>query len=965
MFFMKINLVSTQPAHPPTDLIGVFRSQQRAPEKYTLQQVGEMTQGLFDAFTHEDISRYEKNPAIVKLHEQLVSATGADRLRLSMELKNAKAREYIERSNFMSMVHDFQGVCGAVAAFSNPEIANKISVISSHLVNIGVQIAGLAGCGPLAAEGAVTPIGFGSAILTAVGHISHLFQPRKGIAIEQATLDAICVLSQQIHQLHEEVVRRFDDLNLKLTKLEIDIVQQFALLHKKADHLQEGLELIHEKMVRHNFQIQHTLSSLSQAISDLGHQFTDQATRTTVDKISSSINAIKYDVTGGYMDDTRFAQVISQVLADIDETSKLREVAGPLTVLSPKEVAKWQPTRGSALWANYYINPMQVYVAKVLGIKPVGVVSNPLLLCYSTLALLLINSKRYTTSEDRFALHISKRELTAIKKVAEEVNAVQLALVPLRNLDIYVFIFQQIQLNLVHFEMHYQAAIEKFQKMKTQEIELAAKQARIEQQALEIKRFNMQTIEPDSSPPLSFRAHRKVVSGGIEGDRPDEGVKVAYVKAIDNIVLYNKKYQELEARVIYPAEGYLGPLLPITPALIEDITKKLPKNIQDAIEFNVIALTFRYFTRDNCEFHLQVWTGDKICYEVNLPYQMPMYKPNESEWLFWVGGCTPTGKSETVGVSKGSFKHKRTTFDFDNNIVRPILEQRKGYIECFNPEEHVNIVPIPDLKLLDTRAGQLLEEIYQELREQFNRSIHYLFDADTNSPLGVAITEFDALFKQLKAVFALAFPDAYSSSGDLSRLIHELDIPTSRSEFLLYLQANPTQLGSELFNKIRGLIALYQELLPSILEHLKTTTANQSLETVAAAVDTFIQEYEPTAVETNPVVPVSEGSERHDTLRASQLRVKQLEALLGVVARRVRDLPPEVATQIVDGAAEDYRTFLQLHPHLIGLGAVEASSVAQLMARSDSPIFGARGGDLTTPAAKAADPETANLDFVS
>jgi len=938
---MKFNLLASQPVVPTPDFSRMFQTQKPIPEKYTLQQVGEMTQGLLDAFTHE---------AAIKTGERT----------RAIELRNANAKAFLERNNFMSMVRDFQGAAGAVAAFASPEKANQINVISTHFVNIGVQVAGLAGYGPLAGEDAVTPIGFGSAIMTAIGQISSLFRKQSGVTFERAVMDAIGVLSQQIHQLREEMHRRFDDIQFQLFMMNSDIIIQFSLLHKEVGHIDQKLDQIHAAIVSNHSQLQFTLSSISQSISDLGRDFADRTTRDEVSKLTDLISPVLYNINDGYMTDEEFSKLSGQLLAAIGTNIKRQDLAGALSNLPDGEIAKWRPIKHSVQWASYQVNAVRAYAAAITRSPLEREVGNPLLLCYTTLTLILINRGRYSTSSDELALHISKAELEKIAEVFAEINTLKESLIPLRAPDLYATLLRQIKTSVGDFKKAYEEAIRAFETKKEGEFQLATEQAKTKQQVIDIQRFNAQEIEPGCQGPNWFVSRRHVCGEGYNPNptAADDSLqaRTTHVKTIkEDMVAHAKKYQAHNAQIIYPAEGYQGPLLPITLNVVERIIKKLPKKTQHALELNKLQLQFRYFTKDNREFHLQALIDGHVCYEVNLPYEMPLYQPGESEWSFWVGGLSPTGEVLEHGIRKGVLQPKKKTYDYWDNVFKPTLKTREGYLECFKPEEQPNIASRLEIDAIETKANAHNTTVYQTLREQFNESVRPQVESDYKSKLGKAITAFDANFKRLKALLALAFPDAHTPSHVLYRLIYENDIPLSRQDFLIYLEENPSKLGNELFVKLEAFILELERHLPSLVDSLRSTASHQLLDTVLTELENLITEYRPSAAESNQMAPRRRGMQAHDDLRDKDRQIAQLTATLRAVSRTVNGLPAELAEAFKDETLGHLADIVSDHPHLMGNEATRAPAlVAQLIATSGgSPVFGAHRNGAARPSLPA------------
>lgn len=924
---MKFNLLASQPAAPSPDFSHLFQTQKPIPPKYTLQQVGEMTQGLLEAFTHEATTRgYERTRAI--------------------ELKNAKAKEFLERNNFMSMVHDFQGVAGAVAAFASPERANQINIISSHFVNIGIQVAGLAGYGPLAGEGGVTPIGFGSTILTAIGQISSLFRKQSGVTFESAVMDAIGVLSQQINQLRDEMHRRFDDVQFQLFMMNSDIIIQFSLLHKEVGHLDQKLDQIHAAIVSNHSQLQHTLSSISQSISDLGKDFADRTTRDEVSKLTDLISPVLYNINDGHMTDEEFSKLSGQLLAAIGTNIKRQDLAGALSNLPDGEIVKWRPIKHSVQWASYQVNAVRAYAAATTR-SPLGrEVGNPLLLCYATLTLILINRGRYSTSSDELAQHISKVELEKIAEVITEINTLKESLIPLRAPDLYAALLRQIKISVGDFKKAYEEAINAFETKKEGEFQLDTEKAKTKQQLIDIQRFNAQEIEPGCQGPNWFVSRRHVCGEGYESNptayTDSLQARTTYVKTIkDDMAAHAKKYQAQNAQIIYPAEGYQGPLLPLSLEIVERIIKRLPNKTQHALELNTLQLQFRYFTKDNREFHLQALIDGHVCYEVNLPYEMPLYQPG-AEWLFWVGGLSPTGEVVEHGIRQGVLQPKKKKYDYWDNVFKPTLKTREGYLERFKPEEQPNIASRLEIDAIETKANAHNIAVYQTLREQFNASVQPQVESDCKSKLGKAITAFDANFKRLKALLALAFPDTHSPSHVLYRLIYENNIALSRQDFLLYLEENPSQLGNELFGKLEKFILELERHLPSLVDSLRSTASHQLLDSVLAELEHLIDEYRPSAVECNQIAPRRRGVQTHDALREKDLEIAQLKAKLTAVSRTVNGLPTDLGKAFKEETLGHLEDIVNEHPHLMGNEAMRAPvSTAQRIATSGgSPVFG-------------------------
>ena len=483
--------------------------------------------------------------------------------------------------------------------------------------------------------------------------------------------------------------RRFDDIQFKLFMVNGDIMIQFGLLHKKIDQIDTQLAQIRVALGSNYNQLQYTLGSISQSVSHLGRQVLDQETRRATKSLTDIIDPILYNINNGYMTDTEFSKLSSQLLAAIHRGVQQKEVAGNLANLSDSEVVKWQPTRDSVQWANYQINSVRAYAAAEMR-RPVGKeVGNPLLLTYMTLALLLINRRRYSTSFDPLALHVSITEMDAIKKVVIEVDEANKALVPLQDPGLYLTLFRSIKTSAQAFGNAYEDEIKAFQTNKGSELDLDTSKARTHQQVIDVERFDAQKIEPGYQGPNWFWSRRDVCGEGYNSNptasTDSENARITHVQAIKNdMVAYAQKYKAQKAQIIYPAEGYEGPLLPITLNIVESIIKQLPNKTKHALELNTLQLQFRYFTQDNREFHLQACVDSDVCYEVNLSYKMPLYNPGETEWSFWVGGLSPTGEVIEHVIRQGQLRPKKKTYDYWDKVFKPTLKKCEGYAcACF------------------------------------------------------------------------------------------------------------------------------------------------------------------------------------------------------------------------------------------------------------------------------------------
>lgn len=984
---MKLNLIDSQPASRPSDFTRLFQSPANEIETYTLQEIGEMTAGLVDAFTQDGIAGFEKNAAIIKIYEDLQKAPNPQaRLRLSIALKNAKAKEYIERNQFMSMIHDIQGVAGAMAVFAPPELANQIQVISNHFVNVGVQVAGIAGYGPLAAEGAVTPLGFGTTLLTAIGQISSLFGRPRGITIERATFDAICMLSRQVDQLREEMHRRFDEVQFQIFLMNSDIMIQFGLVHKNVELVHTKLEQIHAEIVANHSQLQSTLNSINQAVTDLGRQFLEKETREVVNKLVDVVNPILYNINNGYMTDSEFTTLSGKLLAAIHSTIHQREIAGPLVNLTDRIVTKWQSPKDSAQWATYQINPLLAYATTTLGRPLEREVGNPLLLCYLTIALLLINTREYSTSSDRLALHISKNSLEAIKKVVGEFEEIKKVLEFFRDPMLYTKLLKQIRININTLKKEYLKSVAEFEISKAAELENTVEKAKTKQQEQDIKQFNSQKIEPNWKGGDKryewFRAEHQVSDGsysntcvpslnqGMGENTAGKSLSArnAYVSRMEEEFQANiRKFENLSASIIYPAEGSKGKLLPITPDLMKNILNTLPQNIQHAVELNQLQLRFQYIIEDKVievkkekgfnwlfqepkkekatpKFSLQLWIENNLCYSVCLPYVMQIYTPGESEWLFWVGGTRPIGGVNCVNFGSGSHKH----CSWNQQIYIPRTEYCEGYIKTFDPHAVINTAPPANIIQVNELAKQRITKCYQTFREQFNKNIRADMKSDDDSELGKSITAMDANFKRLKALLALAFPDIHSPSHVLYR-VNQADAPVSRSDLVSYLENNPSLLGQEVFVILEGFVNELEKNLPATVSSLTLTASNQMLDRVLMELQDWIKLYSPTAVESNSLDPIPRGRERHDQLRQQARTITSYEAILTALSRTVIGLPPDAAQAFIEETREHLSEVAAENPRILDDGADASPNLVSRMIADGRSLF-RRNPDSPNPA---------------
>lgn len=969
--------ILTQDAVVPPDLEFKPKSDVTHPDPMQmLEHVLQVTNELVHAWTQDGIQSFEDDARVVELHSKMLAATNPlERLSLSIDVKNEKAKVSAERLQFDKVagdLHDLGKGAASVAFLTGDyQLSKQIAVVTEQSFHVGMQIAGLAGFGSLAATGAVNPVGLGVSLLGAAAAISDAFSPQKD-PIRPMLTAILTQLANQHREIMAEMALRHIDIKAQIGELGLEVVTGFATLSERVECIQETLGLLHCMVVENSIQTKHTLNSFSQSMAAILDIVKHKTTIDVVDIISKPINRIVYNGSGGYLDEKTIRSLVSKLITSVKVTSKRAEVAGSNDVPKNLNLSQWNISSRTAGFADFHINELRAIAARHMPGIPDTSLSNPLLWCYSTLALLILYRKQYSV-DPKHRNHISTREIKNIQGLVQDGQQIQELQQRLRAPELYESLLTELQASLQQFKACYQQHLMEFRVKQEKEIEILRRKEDAEISEVQVNALKYQRIDVNGlyhrwfDGESNFRgngtkSYMSLRPGARGGD--SEYNHHAYI-ALETFVTTGKA-QILEQKTaylgsygfaIYPEGSFSGPVLPITRELAIKIQESLPMAMTGAVKLNLASFYFRYSVDDDHRFHLKTYVNDQLCHHITMQYEPLFYEGAEAIWWYWVGGRVPIDASYNPVFAFTGVGSTGTHY-YDYSIYHPIPKPRLGALTTLSSRETLLVNKVSDdVGLLVMHSSeQLIQKKQEQIRKSYNREVMNTFKSDTDSAFGQAITEFFAKLTCLKTFLALCLHDEYENpDSDLNRLLHALDIPTSREETVAYLQANDSEVGLDMLDKAEILLTLYQMHLPAIL-----ATPRESfyamVETVTDECCRFVEAYAPTQVEENSVYPFGEHdneASKDEKIVATRAKNAMLEGMLMSMMEGIYalNLPPE-QTEIFWQAA--FANFKKKFPEV----DVALTPGSMLASSRGNPVFGASralmgGADNATGAEEA------------
>ncbi len=910
-----------------------------------LEEFAHITQSLVDAFTEDNSEGFENEPRVSALLAQLAETQNeSKRLILSQELKNNKVKIVANRVHLDKVAADPTMITGRGAAAmalptQNSPLLMQIKVVSEQLLNVGMQVAGLAGFE--AASGAATTLGLGASLLGAAAAISDIFRQHSDPVVPMM-MSVLTELTNQHQQLLAEMAWRQVDLKAEIGEVGLEIVTKFANFDAKVETIQAVSAFISQRMLTEGLVSQYQLNSITQALSQVNHLLIDKTVNDVLDTTSKPIYRIVYSGSNGYIDRITVAELSSQLLTSIKETSKRVEVAGASRVPDLLTMSQWKIAGQPGLWANFHINELRMLVSQKVPSAEilVGSVCNPLLWAYSTLAQILLYRRQYANSLDPHANRITLPELDNVQEALWEGQKIKKLFIGLRDPQVGKYVLGQLESSLTQLKQHYEASELAIHDKQRAEIKLQRKEAFREQQAREVNLLAAQEINRSG---IEFDS--KGVVPPSESGREFAGGGMTCFTARKSIINKQKDNFFREPGVlVYPEVMSLQPIfpfpvLPLGPKLLAKIYEALPKVILEALELNLGELTFSYSLETDNQFSLVIYFKDNACLEISAEYKARnvFNTYQEATWWYWAGGAEFTSMSMGTYEYNGIAAYTKIFENYCNENIMAFessMAKMPSLVGCNKVSAHEYI------KVLHL-AEQMLAVKKEQMQIQANLELRHAVKSDTDSPFGQAITAYFAHFKCLKAYLALCLNE---TGIDFYSSLQVPELPASREEMVAYLDKNRSKSGLTLLENMNVYLGLIQKYL--VEAQKDATLSNDSLiDSVLKEASSFIEEYAPTTVRENFVIPFG-PYDSEDTKDKKLETVTESTAMLMDLMMSMKEELGHLNVSSIE--KEQYwsatrsrvATFCDAHPHLLAESGI---GPARLMAaRGDSPVFGQR-----------------------
>lgn len=611
--------------------------------------------------------------------------------KLREELRSRRENENICADVLSSVDGATSCIVGAARLLGRPKVAAQAAAIGGGIVsaaNIASSIA----------MGAINPLAAIGGVLNIVGNISDAFG--KDVDTNAAVMEGLAAISQQIADLHEQMMERFDNIDEHLKLQDKLAIRQFCALSRNMDSISDKIAQLSEDMARGFVGTRLLLGDISQAIEGLRQQITCREILST----NESIECIVYDTIRYSAEDPA---------GYVERMRKLETLI--LYQLSHPKYTEMMPGTGtiSAQEANYMVNLLSPEGERIV---------NPQLFYAAALSLIHATLTQYpdneTTAEKTISIYDIER-LTQVRDIGYRLKNWFEEMKDLRVLNSFIENYETISRELIgrateeHLRILTDVTKERMRKRKRRYEELYYRPRDIEKfRASKIKFrpiygswMTGHTEECDnghwfphhyiSSGPYNhiLSLYTSFISAQIDKQIND------YIEQMD--AYYGKNRVAGEPRehlpwFIFPAEGFEGyPILPATRYclngnFIQD--KYLRRDLPMRFEYTLTPLEEEGYNHkinvrvifildDDSEVH---------AYTISAKINTKFYDLPEGLWWSWMGGRYPL-----------SIEPKTVINGYTGNYHNQL-------------RSHVNIADIPEVKNYD----KYTHAIYCEEGEQ-------------------------------------------------------------------------------------------------------------------------------------------------------------------------------------------------------------------------------------------------------
>lgn len=798
-----------------------------------LEELIHLSDGLIETWTEDSIEGFEHEPDMAKLHARFVKTKDAA---LATTIKDTKAKLYahrIELEKFVTNPYSILNPNGFSVDLSiqNHRTLAQVKILSEQCLKVAMQVAKSAGFRT------TSTISLGSALLEAVAAISDVFSQYNAPLIPM-TVGLLTELTSQHKRILAEIALRQINLEEEIGLAGLQIITDFAHLDITSS-MQAPFVAIYQRIVAHGLLRPCLLHRITESLNELRQTLEEKSITSVLDSISTLTHQIVYDAPHTPFDRHTLGHLRSQLLTAILETTKRAEVTGGLVL---------PDTIDPLLWAHLHINELHIITAPF---KPYAI-NNPLLWASASLALLVLLQRQYPLSENREAYRITTTELNLVKTALVEGQKIQIALNGLRERPVYLSLSENLTSSLQEFKQAYEELVNNIKVKQAAELKQRHKDIYQEQLKRSTHQFETQNLEPSY-----------LIAGGkkVQIGQPWCGDETfADSNASAATILSQLSY------ILYPENGFDGPLLPFTPKALINIHASLPKAVLKATDLNLGELQYRYCIEAENIFILTVYFCERACLKIKLRPREANTKLDTSPqaiWWYWAGNNDH--KDFVIGARTQS---EMCRDYYDNYLVTGFLRTLENVINLCNS----NCVPRTDYKNAMRLAEEMLSENTKQLKNTCNLLLKQALETETRTTFGQATTAYFNAFHRMQTYLALCLEETgivFCSRLQVAKL------PTSREEMVAYLAKNPGTNGLELL----GHMEAYCNLIDQYLQHMPTLK-NSFMANVLRELTRFIDDYTPTQVPFNTSIPYTESDVPEDILQQERAHTAELVNLL-------------------------------------------------------------------------------------
>ncbi len=751
-----------------------------------------------------DIRGFEDCPEIQEIAVQLESAEQTampprQMMEIAHRLKDAKTREVAERQNFDEQMQYVEGLVGLTASAvwvgGNRRLANQITSIGGAAINIGTQVAALAGIGMMAAS-VCPPLALASIAMSCISIYSSL----EGDA-SNSEVNPFKQLGEMVENLRREMHDRFDIVEQKLEILSRDIT--FKLEHISLQQEEALLaigaaarfnETAHDRTHQSIISIQKLIDIIFQ--KSYSEQI-DRELHAITDVIRCSINNINIRPTP-----EQYAAWLAQFKLFVEQSIYSSALSGNKEYYGNDRTSSWcLNQQGVTYDALFQVNALLGYFEQhVPAFRKYERQPNELLWQYSSLAILrliLLHNNRDTGL-------IRRNEFDILNGVANQAERIRQFKLDIKNPDIISKLVLDYRSSLVELaatmKQTLSTLLSEHNSQLNENLEMRRKKAWLNESKLLSKQpIHIRTTYPgwfsgttvchygatesnhrnaaSHGPEANYLTQQKKIVDALRQPKPTPRYQVqpGITVSIDEAGAHLKVTATGGPHIALPPEVDGDPILHLYGEKGIHINLVQRMNIPPLVtqaEFLGLGETqYRYkYSPTRKKLYLKAtFMMNQVPYpiaSISCSCDIGIFDRNEGIVWGWLGTTAvsfSTATTTTIG-STGNSKHwfrasaniPTLTNDADAGPFLSLVNPAHPRARRFRSSEHPSFTD--SLRLIQ----DAVDEAHRKILKNCENSFRSICNLEPNSTIAKSLENLEASYQRLMVYIRLAFPDNYT-----------------------------------------------------------------------------------------------------------------------------------------------------------------------------------------------------------